>query len=202
MAVVCSGGSEPMTTASAAVRDGRHLQAAYGGVRALEGSAISKVARRTHPRRARRKRRGEIDPHQDHGRRGRSRMRGACCSREARCAFGTPVAANAAGIVCVFQELSLIPDLCVADNIVISRSAPAFRHDRPRAAQRQIAEEALARAGAADIHPLGPGGGSAAVAPADGGDRQGAGPQAAHPHPRRGDLGADGESMSPRSLRC
>ena len=35
----------------------------------------------------------------------------------------SPAAANAAGIVCIFQELSLIPDLSVADNIVISRSA-------------------------------------------------------------------------------
>jgi len=32
-------------------------------------------------------------------------------------AFASPAAANAAGIVCVFQELSLIPDLTVADNI-------------------------------------------------------------------------------------
>ena len=35
--------------------------------------------------------------------------------------FATPAAANAAGIVCVFQELSLIPDLSVAYNIVISQ---------------------------------------------------------------------------------
>src|SRR4051812_32792394 len=30
--------------------------------------------------------------------------------------FADPAAANAAGIVCIFQELSLIPDLSVADN--------------------------------------------------------------------------------------
>src|SRR5690606_12780548 len=35
-------------------------------------------------------------------------------------AFASPAAANQAGIVCVFQELSLIPELSVADNIVIS----------------------------------------------------------------------------------
>src|SRR6266705_5832358 len=34
--------------------------------------------------------------------------------------FPDPAAANAAGIVCIFQELSLIPDLSVADNIVAS----------------------------------------------------------------------------------
>ncbi len=66
--------------------------------------------------------------------------------------FLTPAAANAAGIVCVFQELSLIPDLSVADNIVISNPPLRFGMiDRRR--QRQIAEAALARAGAADIHP-------------------------------------------------
>ncbi|TCL68144.1 sugar ABC transporter ATP-binding protein [Rhizobium sp. BK251] len=66
--------------------------------------------------------------------------------------FPSPAAANAAGIVCVFQELSLIPDLSVADNIVISN--PPLRFGMiDRRKQRQIAEEALARAGAADIHP-------------------------------------------------
>jgi ribose transport system ATP-binding protein len=34
--------------------------------------------------------------------------------------FDSPAAANAAGIACIFQELSLIPDLSVADNIMIS----------------------------------------------------------------------------------
>ncbi|MDL2406103.1 sugar ABC transporter ATP-binding protein [Rhizobium calliandrae] len=66
--------------------------------------------------------------------------------------FATPAAANSAGIVCVFQELSLIPDLSVADNIVISNPPLRFGMiDRRR--QRLIAEEALARAGASDIHP-------------------------------------------------
>ena len=31
--------------------------------------------------------------------------------------FPSPAAANAAGVVCIFQELSLVPDLSVADNI-------------------------------------------------------------------------------------
>ncbi|NKI92769.1 sugar ABC transporter ATP-binding protein [Rhizobacter sp. SG703] len=68
-------------------------------------------------------------------------------------AFASPAAANAAGIVCVFQELSLIPDLSVADNLFIG--APPTRFGLiDRRAQRRQAEEALARAGAADIHPL------------------------------------------------
>ena len=67
-------------------------------------------------------------------------------------AFADPAAANAAGVVCMFQELSLIPELSVADNIVISNPPKRFGMiDRRK--QRRIAEEALARAGADDIHP-------------------------------------------------
>ena len=67
--------------------------------------------------------------------------------------FASPAAANQAGIVCIFQELSLIPQLSVADNIIISDPPKRFGMiDRAR--QRKMAEEALARAGAADIHPL------------------------------------------------
>lgn len=66
--------------------------------------------------------------------------------------FSEPAAANAAGIVCIFQELSLIPALSVADNIAISNPPKQFGMINRRAQQR-IAEEALARAGADDIHP-------------------------------------------------
>jgi ribose transport system ATP-binding protein len=67
--------------------------------------------------------------------------------------FASPAAANAAGIVCIFQELSLIPDLSVADNIAISNPPRRFGMV-DRTAQRRMAEQALARAGAEDIHPL------------------------------------------------
>ncbi|MGO4832684.1 sugar ABC transporter ATP-binding protein, partial [Rhizobiaceae sp. 2RAB30] len=69
--------------------------------------------------------------------------------------FASPAAANDAGIVCVFQELSLVPELTVADNIIISNPPTRFGMI-DRRAQRRMAEEALARAGAADIHPLAP----------------------------------------------
>jgi ribose transport system ATP-binding protein len=69
--------------------------------------------------------------------------------------FANPAAANDAGIVCIFQELSLIPDLSVADNIAISRPPRRFGMI-DRRAQRRIAEEALARAGGEDIHPMAP----------------------------------------------
>jgi ribose transport system ATP-binding protein len=67
--------------------------------------------------------------------------------------FATPAAALEAGIACIFQELSLIPDLSVADNIAIRRPPQRFGLI-DRRAQRRLAEQALARAGAQDIHPL------------------------------------------------
>lgn len=67
--------------------------------------------------------------------------------------FPTPAAANKVGIVCIFQELSLIPDLSVADNIFISGPPRKFGLI-DRRAQRRQAEQALANAGADDIHPL------------------------------------------------
>jgi ribose transport system ATP-binding protein len=68
-------------------------------------------------------------------------------------AFASPAAAHAVGIACIFQELSLIPDLSVADNIAISNPPRRFGLI-DRRAQRDMAESALARAGAEDIHPL------------------------------------------------
>ncbi len=71
--------------------------------------------------------------------------------------FPTPAAANAAGVVCIFQELSLVPDLSVADNILIS-NPPRRLGMIDRRAQRRMAEAALARvgagAGAEGIHPM------------------------------------------------
>ncbi|MGN6100356.1 MAG: sugar ABC transporter ATP-binding protein [Devosia sp.] len=66
--------------------------------------------------------------------------------------FADPAAANAAGIVCIFQELSLIPDLTVADNIIASHPPKRFGLI-DRREQRRLAEEALQRAGGAGIHP-------------------------------------------------
>src|SRR5215470_1373253 len=69
--------------------------------------------------------------------------------------FPDPASAMQAGVACIFQELSLIPDLPVADNIVISNPPKRFGLI-DRRAQRRIAEQALARAGGEDIHPLAP----------------------------------------------
>ncbi len=66
--------------------------------------------------------------------------------------FRGPEQAQALGIVCVFQELSLLPDLSVADNIGIT--APPRRFGLiDRRAQRARASALLARVGCADIDP-------------------------------------------------
>jgi len=67
--------------------------------------------------------------------------------------FMSPAAAMEAGIACVVQELSLIPELSVADNVVISNPPQRFGMI-DRKAQRRIAEQSLARAGAGDVHPM------------------------------------------------
>jgi ribose transport system ATP-binding protein len=68
-----------------------------------------------------------------------------------------PAAAGRVGIVSVFQELSLLPDLTVADNIGIIDPPRKWGLSWgliDRRAQRRLAEDALARVGAGDIHPL------------------------------------------------
>ncbi|MEO8529821.1 MAG: sugar ABC transporter ATP-binding protein [Deltaproteobacteria bacterium] len=66
--------------------------------------------------------------------------------------FATPSAANDAGIVCMFQELSLIPDLTVADNISISHPPKRFGMIDQKAQIRR-AEELLARVRCEDVDP-------------------------------------------------
>ncbi|HYA71785.1 MAG TPA: sugar ABC transporter ATP-binding protein, partial [Roseiarcus sp.] len=123
----------------------------YGGVRALEKADLEVAAGRVHAILGEngagkstliKIMAGVVAPDE-----GRMTLDG----REA--SFASPAAANAAGVVCIFQELSLIPDLSVADNIAISDPPRRFGLiDRRK--QRAIAEEALSRAGAEDIHPL------------------------------------------------
>ena len=66
--------------------------------------------------------------------------------------FPTPVAATEHGIVCIFQELSLMPDLSVADNICIT-GPPGRWGFIDQKAQRHRAEELLSQVGCADVHP-------------------------------------------------
>jgi ribose transport system ATP-binding protein len=66
--------------------------------------------------------------------------------------FAGPSAANQAGIVSIFQELSLVPDLSVADNICLADPPRRFGLI-DRGAQRRRAEEVLERLGCQDLDP-------------------------------------------------
>ena len=66
--------------------------------------------------------------------------------------FAGPSAANRAGIVAIFQELSLVPDLSVADNICLADPPRRFGLI-DQGAQRRRAAEYLARLGCGDIDP-------------------------------------------------
>jgi ribose transport system ATP-binding protein len=125
----------------------------YGGVRALERASFACAAGRIHALLGEngagkstliKVMAGVVQPDA-----GRILLHGA----ERR--FAHPQEAVAAGIACIFQELSLMPDLSVADNICIT-NPPRRWGLIDRQAQRRIAEAALARAGAGDIHPLAP----------------------------------------------
>ncbi len=66
--------------------------------------------------------------------------------------FSDPLDAVRHKFVCVFQELSLLPDLSVADNICITRP-PGFAGFIDHRAQRRRAEALLTRVGCSDIDP-------------------------------------------------
>lgn len=66
--------------------------------------------------------------------------------------FASPAEATEAGVVCMFQELSLIPDLTVADNISIAEPPRRFGLIDQRA-QLARAEALLARVRCEDVDP-------------------------------------------------
>lgn len=65
----------------------------------------------------------------------------------------SPNAARERGIVCVFQELSLVPDLSVCDNIFLSRPPMKYGLIDART-QQERATELLSLLGCGDIHPM------------------------------------------------
>ena len=64
---------------------------------------------------------GQIDADQGASRASSRPIAAASRSRTSEVAFPTPAAAQAAGIAGIFQELSLVPELSVADNILINK---------------------------------------------------------------------------------
>jgi ribose transport system ATP-binding protein len=145
-----AGTATPSPSSSPARFEIRGVSKRYGGVRALQDADLTVRAGRIHAVL------GENGA-------GKSTlikiMAGVVAPDEGRMlldgvpvSFASPSDAQAAGIACIFQELSLIPDLSVADNISISDPPRRFGII-DRGAQRRIALEALARAGADNIHP-------------------------------------------------
>src|SRR5580704_7857835 len=122
----------------------------YGGVRALEGVDFSCASGKIHAVLGENGAgkstlikivAGVVRPDA-----GSMRLDGAVVS------FSNPSAANA-GVVCIFQELSLMPDLSVADNISIASPPRRFGLIDARA-QRRRAEALLAEIGCEDVNPL------------------------------------------------
>ena len=142
--------TEPMTNAAVPFFQMSGISKRYGGVRALENAELFVRPGRVHAILGEngagkstliKIMTGVVAPDE-----GRMLIDGAEVS------LRSPADAARHGVACVFQELSLIPDLSVADNILIAN--PPMRFGMiDGAAQRRIAEEALARAGAEDIHP-------------------------------------------------
>src|SRR5580704_8754455 len=66
--------------------------------------------------------------------------------------FASPADATRQGIACIFQELSLLPDLSVSDNIFIA-SPPKRLGLIDHRRQRQSARDILREIGCPDIHP-------------------------------------------------
>jgi ribose transport system ATP-binding protein len=147
-------GREEQLNATAPLLELDGIDKRYGGVRALEGARFSCARGRIHALLGEngagkstliKIMAGVVQPDT-----GRLVLEG----RERR--FVHPQEAVSAGIACIFQELSLLPDLSVADNICITDPPRRLGFAIDRRAQRRIAEAALERAGAADIHPLTP----------------------------------------------
>jgi len=66
--------------------------------------------------------------------------------------FGSPHAADVAGIATIHQELDLVPWLSVADNVVLGHEPARFGFARPASAERTAAE-LLRRLGHPEISP-------------------------------------------------
>ena len=165
----------------------RHLQALRR--RARPRRRRLRLPPRLDPRGAGRERRRQVDADQDHRRRGAARRRQMRLDGQPS-ALRHPSGGQPAGIVCIFQELSLMPDLSVADNISHRRPAAPLRPDRRAGPSAAAPRSCWPAIGCEDINPR------ALVRDLPLSRRQmveiakalGRDPQAADP--RRGDLGA------------
>ena len=144
--ILNSDGVMPPSTANPPFLRLSDVRKRYGGVTALDG--VDFACRRGSSRRAGRERGGQEHSDQDRRRRGAARRRRYGGGRPAG-AFLNPLDAVRHGFVCVFQELSLLPDLSVADNICIT-GPPGIGGFINHRAQRRRAEALLAEVGCPD----------------------------------------------------
>ena len=115
--------ADPGPTAPGAAPAALHLRGIskrFGVVQAVDGVDL-RAARRRGPRARRRERRGQVHAHPDRLRRLSARQRRDPAQGPARSTSPAPAEAEAAGISVVYQELSLVPDLDVAENVYLHR---------------------------------------------------------------------------------
>ena len=94
------------------------ISKSFGGVQALRDVDFSLLARRD-PRSRRRERRRQVDDDEDHRRRASRLSRARCASTASEVHFRSARDALDAGVGMVHQELSIVPDLTVAENVFL-----------------------------------------------------------------------------------
>jgi ribose transport system ATP-binding protein len=145
---IASNGDRPLPASALAIYD---LTKSYGATVALQGVSLSL-------------RRGEVHALLGENGAGKSTLvkilSGIISPDSGRTEIegtefrpGTLMEARAAGISTAFQELSLLPNLSVADNLMLPRLVKGFAGRAPVKANRQAAVAILEAFGAADIAP-------------------------------------------------